>query len=107
MTPNLCDDTHDCSVQTGDTWLATWIPRIVAGPNYRAANALIVLTSDEGVGANNGIPTIVIGPSVPTGERSSAALTHYSVLRTTEELLGLPAIGAAITATSMASTFGL
>ena len=107
VTPNLCDDTHDCSVQTGDTWLATWIPRIVAGPNYRTGNTLIVLTWDEGVGANNLIPTVVIGPSVPTGDRSSAALTHYSLLRTTEELLGLPAIGAASTATSMTSTFHL
>jgi phospholipase C len=107
VTPNLCDDTHDCSVQTGDAWLATWIPRIVAGPNYRSANTLIVLTWDEGVGANNLIPTVVIGPSVPNGARDTAALTHYSLLRTTEELLGLPAIGAATTATSMASTFHL
>lgn len=93
VTPNLCDDTHDCSVQTGDTWLATWIPRIVAGPNYSSSNTLIVLTWDEGVGTSNLIPTMVIGPSVPTGTRSTAALTHYSLLLSTEELLGLPAIG--------------
>jgi phospholipase C len=107
ITPNLCEDTHDCGVRTGDAWLATWIPRIVAGPNYTASNTLIVLTWDEGVGPNNLIPTIVIGPSVPTGTKSTAALTHYSLLRTTEELLGLPAIGAAATATSMTSTFHL
>jgi phosphatidylinositol-3-phosphatase len=107
VTPNLCDDTHDCSVQTGDAWLATWIPRLVAAPNYSAGNTLIVLTWDEGVGATNLIPTIVIGPSVPTGTKSAAALTHYSLLLTTEELLGLPAIGAATTATSMTSAFHL
>ncbi|HEY5199549.1 MAG TPA: alkaline phosphatase family protein [Acidothermaceae bacterium] len=107
VTPNLCDDTHDCSVQTGDTWLATWIPRIVAGPNYSSGNTLIVLTWDEGVGTSNLIPTMVIGPSVPTGTRSTAALTHYSLLLSTEELLGLPAIGAATTATSMTSAFRL
>jgi phospholipase C len=107
VTPNLCDDTHDCSVQTGDTWLAAWIPRIVAGANYRSGNTLIVLTWDEGVGANNLIPTIVMAPSVPTGTRGTGALTHYSLLRTTEELLGLPGLGAATTATSMTSMFRL
>ncbi len=71
------------------------------------ANTLIVLTWDEGVGATNLIPTIVIGPSVPTGAKSAAVLTHYSLLHTTEELLGLPGIGAATTATSMTSAFHL
>jgi hypothetical protein len=107
VTPNLCDDTHDCGVQTGDAWLSTWIPRIVAGPNYMSGNTLIVLTWDEGVGTDNLIPTMVIGPSVPIGSRSAAAFTHYSLLRTTEEVLGLPSVGAATTATSMAPAFHL
>ncbi len=107
VTPNLCDDTHDCSVQTGDAWLATWVPRIVAGPNYSSGNTVIVLTWDEGVGATNLIPTVVIGPSVPIGTRSAVALNHYSLLLTTEKLLGLPGIGAAAAATSMTSAFDL
>jgi phospholipase C len=107
VTPNLCDDTHDCGVRVGDSWLATWVPRIVAGPNYSSGNTLIVLTWDEGVGASNLIPTMVIGPSVPAGTKGAAAFSHYSLLRTTEELLGLPALGAATTATSMNPMFHL
>jgi hypothetical protein len=107
VTPNLCDDTHDCGVQIGDAWLATWIPRIVSGPNYSSGDTLIVLTWDEGVGGNNLIPTIVIGPSVPIGDRAATALTHYSLLLTTEQLLSLPPLGAAATATSMTSAFHL
>ena len=107
VTPNLCDDTHDCGAQTGDAWLATWIPRIVSGPNYSAGDTLIVLTWDEGVGVSNLIPTIVVGPSVPTGDRATAAFTHYSLLLTTEQLLGLPALGAARTATSLTPAFHL
>jgi hypothetical protein len=34
-------------------------------------------------------------------------LDHYSLLRTTEELLGLPLLGHAATATSMRPAFGL
>jgi phosphatidylinositol-3-phosphatase len=105
VTPNLCNDTHDCSVRTGDEWLATWIPRIVGGSNYRAGNTLIVLTWDEGVGSGNLIPTMVVAPSVPAGTGSGVRFDHYSLLKTTEELLGLPALGAAAAAPSMRAAF--
>src|SRR5205085_7385958 len=103
----LCNDTHDCSIGTGDAWLATWIPRIVAGPNYQAGNTLVVLSWDEGVGTSNQIPTIVVGPSVPAGTVDGASANHYAMLRTTEELLGLPALGAAASAPSLRAAFHL
>jgi phospholipase C len=107
ITPNLCDDTHDCSVNTGDRWLAGWIPRILDGTNYRAGNTAIVLTWDEGTGASNQVPTIVIAPSVHPGARVATRLDHYGLLRGTEELLGLPLLGKAATAPSLATAFGL
>lgn len=107
VTPNLCNDTHDCSVRTGDNWLATWIPKIVAGPNYRAGNTLIVLTWDEGVGSGNQIPTIVVGPNVGAGAKVGTRLDHYGLLRGTEDLLGLGHLGAAASAPSFAAAFGL
>jgi len=41
------------------------------------------------------------------GTRSATAFTHYSLLRTTEEQLGLGLLGNAATATSMRSPFGI
>jgi hypothetical protein len=38
---------------------------------------------------------------------SATAFSHYSLLRTTEEMLGLPRLGKASTATSMRSAFHL
>ena len=29
ITPNLCNDMHDCSVATGDAWLASVVPQIL------------------------------------------------------------------------------
>jgi hypothetical protein len=107
VTPNLCDDMHDCSVRTGDKWLATWIPKILNGPNYRAGNTLVVLTWDEGTGSGNQIPTILVGPSVRPGMTASARLDHYALLRSTEDLLGLGHLGAAASAPSLAAAFGL
>lgn len=107
ITPNLCDDTHNCSVNTGDSWLAGWIPKILDGANYRAGNTVIVLTWDEGTGASNQVPTIVIAPSVHPGARVATRLDHYGLLRGTEELLGLPPLGKAASAPSFATAFGL
>ena len=54
------------------------------------------------------MPTYVIAPSVPSGTRIGEAFTHYSLLRTTEELLGLrPLLGSAATANSMTAAFNL
>ena len=29
VTPNLCNDTHDCPVKRGDVWLSAWLGRIL------------------------------------------------------------------------------
>jgi hypothetical protein len=107
ITPNLCNDTHNCSVRTGDKWLADWIPKILGGPNYRAGDTVVVLTWDEGNRSDNHIPTIVVAPSVAPGLRVPARLDHYALLRGTEDLLGLPPLGQAASAPSFATAFGL
>jgi putative cell wall-binding protein len=107
VTPNLCNDTHDCSVSTGDAWLAGWVPRILAGPNYRAGDTAIVLVWDEGTGSDNRVPAIVVAPSVRPATVVSTRLDHYALLRGTENLLGLPPLGAAASAPSLATAFGL
>jgi len=107
ITPNLCNDTHNCDVPVGDAWLSSWVAGILDSADYQAGNTLVVITWDEGAGTANHIPTIVIAPSVPSGTSASGAFDHYSLLRTTEDLLGLPALGSAATATSMVSAFHL
>jgi len=104
VTPNLCHDGHDCSTTTADNWLGTWLDRIVASPAYAAGHTVVFVTWDEGLsGTPNRVATVVIGPSVTPGTRSSTHYTHYSLLRTTEQLLGLSLLGNARTANSMRS----
>ena len=108
ITPNQCHDTHDCSVATGDDYLKSLIPRIVAGPDYQAGRLVVFLTWDENHGLpGNRVPTIVISRRVPPGTRSGTRFSHYSLLRTTESLLGVPLLRNAQTAHSMRATFGL
>jgi phosphatidylinositol-3-phosphatase len=100
ISPNLCNDTHDCDVATGDRFLAGVVPRLLreVGPQ-----GFVVLTWDEGrsnagccVDAHGGrIATIVAGPGVRHHSSISRPLDHYGVLRTIEHALGLPLLGGA------------
>ena len=117
VTPNLCHDMHSCptqsdaatEVRTGDAWLASFLPKVVATPEYTSGSTVVFVTFDESEGGSSQqVPTFVLSPSTPKGARSSTPFTHYSLLRTTEELLGLsPYLGAAASAQSMRSAFGL
>jgi phosphatidylinositol-3-phosphatase len=108
ITPNLCHDSHSCGAGTGDRYLAGLIPKIVASSEYQAGRTAVFLTWDEDDGSKgNQIPTLVIAPHIAAGTRSGTRFTHYSLLRTTEELLGLKKLGAAGRAPSMRAAFGL
>ncbi|HEX6461223.1 MAG TPA: alkaline phosphatase family protein [Thermoleophilaceae bacterium] len=108
ITPNLCHDMHNCGVSTGDRFLATLVPKILRSRQYKAGRTALFITWDEDDGSqSNQIATLVVAPHTPAGTSSSKRFTHYSLLRTTEEMLGLKKIGAARTAPSMRSAFGL
>ena len=101
ITPDRCNDMHDCGVPTGDAWLHRWLPVLLASKAYRAGKTAIFITFDEGGGGNR-VATIAIAPSVRRGATINASVNHYSLLRTTQSMLGLrPLLGAAAHARSM------
>jgi hypothetical protein len=106
VTPNICDDAHSCPVLHGDTWLSGFLSMVFASLTYRLGHTVVFVTYDEGNSDNN-VPTIVAAPSVPSDTKSATLFTHYSLLRTAEDLLGLPPLVNASTATSMVSAFHL
>jgi acid phosphatase len=90
ITPNMCNDMHDCSVSTGDTWLKNNVPAILNSAAFTTQNSLLMITWDEDNGASgNHVATLVIAKDVPAGFRSSVRYTHYSLLRTVESAWGL------------------
>ncbi|MEO7982353.1 MAG: alkaline phosphatase family protein, partial [Sporichthyaceae bacterium] len=109
VTPDMCNDMHDCSVATGDAWLARWVPTILSSSAYAGGRTAVVVTFDEDDRTSgNRVSTVVVAPSVRSGTTSGTTFDHYSLLRTTEELLGLPpTLGKAATAASMRDAFGL
>jgi hypothetical protein len=107
VTPNLINDMHDGSIGDGDRFLQAYVPALMATPQYRSGNTVIFIAWDENDGASgNRVPCIVISPFTH-GVRDGTRYTHYSLLRTTEGLLGLPLLGNARSASSMIGKFGL
>jgi phosphatidylinositol-3-phosphatase len=96
ISPNLCNDMHDCSVSTGDTWLKNHVPAILNSPACTVDKCLVALTWDEDSGSSgNHILTIFAGSAAKTGGLStSVKYTHYSLLRTVEYIYGLPTLTA-------------
>jgi len=89
VTPNLCDDMHDCPVARGDEWLRRWIPRIVSSAGYQSGTTVLFITFDEGTTSSNQVATVIVSPSTRPATRSATPFDHYSLLKTTEQLLGL------------------
>jgi hypothetical protein len=105
ITPNLCNDMHDCSVGTGDTWLSQNVPTILNSSAYKNGGVLFIVW-DEGStsagcctdAAGGHIALLVISPLGKAAFKSTTAETHYSLLRTIEDSWGLPELnGAACT----------
>jgi acid phosphatase len=99
LTPNLCNDMHDCPVPTGDAYLAGVVPPIL---NALGPNGVLFVVWDEGKTSQGGglaaaaggqVTLIAAGGPVRRGYRSPVAYSHYSLLRTIEDGWGLPALG--------------
>ncbi len=102
ISPNLCDDGHDCALRTADRFLARTVPLLLAelGPH-----GLLILTWDEGtsdagccggVARGGHVATILAGGDVRHGARARHPVDHYGVLATIERTLRLaPLAGAA------------
>ena len=107
ITPDLCNDMHDCAVSVGDAWLNKYVTAILASPAWDA-NSVIFITFDEGTSTTGGggrIPLIVVSPRTSAGTVVSAPYNHYNLLATIEEAWRLPRLGHADGAAVMSEFF--
>jgi hypothetical protein len=99
--PGLCHDMHNCTVRTGDRWLAGFMRPLLRPGALK--NTVVFLVFDEARrpdsrGGGGRVPAIVVGPLVRRDSKSGAPLTHYSLLRTIEQRWNLPLLGQSATA---------
>jgi hypothetical protein len=98
--PNMDHDIHDGTIKQADDWLKNNLSGYVKWAQTH--NSLFILTWDEDdMSAQNKIPTAFVGPMVKKGTYTQKS-DHFSLLRTIEDLYGLPAVGASKTANPIA-----
>lgn len=100
LIPNLCHDMHDCPVAAGDDWL-----RQTVDPYLRWAmthHSVLIVTFDESgpASADNHIATVLVGRPIAPGPVPERA-DHYRLLRTIEDMYGLPPLGHSATTTAL------
>lgn len=107
----------DVDPPRSDSFLREWMKTILASKAYASGRTAVFVTWDEDAKFENRLcpaldcdhlATIVVSPSVRPSTRSEAFFSHYSLLRTTEDMLGLRGhLGKATSARSMARAFHL
>ena len=109
ITPNMCDDMHNCPVQSSDAWLAKVIPQIQASDAYTKGKAAIFILFDEGssraTGATAALATLVISNQLAAQHTISTPFDHRSYLATVEDIFGLGRLPTTADATSMDAFF--
>jgi hypothetical protein len=103
IAPNLCHDTHDCGVAAGDVYLKTLMGKILASRLYGQGHTAVAVVWDE----DTPVPNIVVSPSVHPGTVVESTLSHYSLLRATEDIFGLPRLLSAADAHDLRAATGL
>jgi len=95
--PSLQNDMHDGQISMGDMWVKNNLAGYITWAQTH--NSLLVLTFDEDDGsANNHIVTIFSGQHVQYGNYMTK-ITHFTVLRTLEDMYTLSYAGQALSAT--------
>ncbi|MGH9819165.1 MAG: alkaline phosphatase family protein, partial [Pyrinomonadaceae bacterium] len=101
--PNMINDMHDGTTAQGDAFLQAFMPSITGSPDW--AETLVVVTFDEGdsadgTGGGGHIYTAAAAPWL-NNKTITTTYDHFSLLRTTEDILALPHLGGAITASTI------
>jgi phosphatidylinositol-3-phosphatase len=91
VVPDMCHDMHDCSVSTGDAWLARFLPPLLRSRQF--ANSAVFVIFDESDSVDSRIAALALGPLVRPGSTFAPAMSHYGLLRTIEDAWGLPRLG--------------
>lgn len=112
IVPNGCDDAHDCSIGTFDTWLKTEIAPLVASSYFQpGGDGLLIIVFDEnndtgnpdcetlteGLGCGGQVELVVVSPFSKKGHQSTGgdsrnyndSYDEGDILRTMAQGLGL------------------
>ena len=107
LIPDNCNNAHDCSIATADTWISSQVQVAMSGPDWNTGRLAIIITAGEdNKKAGNRILTVVIHPSQKSNV-VSRPLTLYSLHRLLADIGGTEPMNQGRNAPDMAKAFGL
>jgi phosphatidylinositol-3-phosphatase len=109
ISPNMCNDMHDCPADVADAWLGRTVDQIMASPGYQRGGAIFVMFDEGHVRIFNSsadLATIVISPNlVSQPYATSTRFDHRSYLATIEDIFNLGRLPTTTDATPMDEFF--
>jgi hypothetical protein len=94
ITPNLNHDMHNGSVAAGDAWLRSYLMPLFRSQSYEDGQTVVFVIWDEANKSNSSLPNLIIAPTARSGA-DALPINGFTVLRATENMLGLPYLGCA------------
>lgn len=110
ITPNLCNDAHNCSLGTADAWLKKNIAPLISSSVFKDGGLLLIVFDESGNDNSHGggrVAWVAVSPEFSKPKYKSTKLyQHQNTLRLTMQALGLTSYpGAAGAASDMAEFF--
>ena len=103
ITPNLCNDSHDCSLDVADAWLANLMATLTPALDKTGEPYLVVVLFDEAQRPDGlrklfekgggRVPVVLYSPLVKNGFEDTTHYNHYSLLKTISAAWDLPYLG--------------
>src|SRR6059036_2548625 len=91
LTPNDCNNMHDCSVATGDAWIQSWVPNLLTA--MAGKKAALIIMFDEAYTSPPYIYMSFSGPATKLAYKSTASYSHYSLAKLLEDVWGGGSLG--------------
>ena len=104
ITPNLCNDSHECGLDVADAWLADTMATLTPALDNTGEPYLVVVLFDEAkrpddilgklLESDGGhIPVVLYSPFVKKGFEDNTRYNHYSLLKTISAAWDLSYLG--------------
>jgi hypothetical protein len=101
--PNICNDSHDCSLDVSDAWLTTLLGTLIPALDATGQTYFVAMLFEEGQGQHTccglpepgggRVPVVLYSPQVKNGFEDPTPYTHYSLLKTISAAWGLSYLG--------------
>lgn len=97
VSPNLCNDGHDCDNGVVDRWAREHVQPVLDSNAYRAGKVAVFIWYDE----DRPVPNMWITPTATKGPLDVAGAGAPATLKAWQSMLGLPCLANACTAVDL------